>query len=337
MLDGGGEHVAQLFQAQRLLRGEENRFQNQFQFHAILRQRGIRRLWTRISTCDGRGLSQGRRDSADLNFAKRLALHSGYLLETDQFEQRKKGHHHFGTAGNALEQFGKSKARTLAERPHQVLDLLADRPFVFKDVPPVFRPAEPLEHDVDGVDQVEDGGFRTRGLLRRKFQFAGRARENVFLPGFEDLELRRGILEFLVFDQLADQFPARVFALIFAFHLRLLVNGQQFAALDVHQSRGHHQKLARNLQVQHPQGVDVLDELGRQPGEIHLVNVHLLLLYQIKKQIERAFKDLEFYLIFSHLDQRRHLAPGPPILGAGGRLGNARTERLRFCRASSAE
>src|ERR1039458_394178 len=235
MLDGGGEHVAQLFQAQRLLRGEEDRFQNQFQFHAILRQRGIRRLWTGFRACDRYRLRWGRRDSADLNLAKRLALHSGDLFETDQFEQRKKGHHHFGTAGNALEQFGKSKARTLAERPHQVLDLLADRPFVFEDVPPVFRSAEPLEDDVDGVDQVEDGGFRARGLLRRKFQFAGCARENVFLPGFEDLELRRGILEFLVFDQLADQFPARVFALIFAFHLRLLLNGQQFAALDIHQ------------------------------------------------------------------------------------------------------
>ena len=35
VLDRGGEHVAEFLQAERLLRREQQRFQNEFQFHAI--------------------------------------------------------------------------------------------------------------------------------------------------------------------------------------------------------------------------------------------------------------------------------------------------------------
>ena len=83
----------------------------------------------------------------------------------------------------------------------------------------------------------------------------------------------------------------------------LLVHRQQFAALDVHERRGHHEEFAGDLQVELPHQVDVFDELGGQLGEVDLVNVHLLLLDQIKKQIERAFKDLEFDFIFRHARQ----------------------------------
>src|SRR5258708_5767363 len=56
----------------------------------------------------------------------------------------------------------------------------------------------------------------------------------IFLPCLQRLELRRRILEFLVFDQLPDQFPSWVLPLLFPLNLHLLVHGQQFAALDVH-------------------------------------------------------------------------------------------------------
>ncbi len=122
--------------------------------------------------------------------------------------------------------------------------------------------------------------------------------------------MRRGVLELLVFDQLADQFPAGVLAVLFGVNLRLLLDGQQFPAFDIHQRGGHHQKLAGDFQVQHPHRFDVFNKLGGQLREIDFVNVHLLLLDQVKEQIKRAFKDLEFDLIFSHSHRRLGLTPG---------------------------
>ena len=48
------------------------------------------------------------------------------------------------------------------------------------------------------------------------------------------------------------------------------------------------------------QQIDVLDELARKLCEVHLVNVHLLLLHQVKQQIHRPLEDLEFDFIIRH-------------------------------------
>jgi hypothetical protein len=116
----------------------------------------------------------------------------------------------------------------------------------------------------------------------------------------EGFELRRRIFEFLVLDQLPDQLPARVLPVVLVLGLRLLVHRQQLAALDIHERGGHDQELAGHLEVQQPHGLDVLDKLARQARQVDLVNVHLLLLDQVKEQVERAFKDLEFYFILTH-------------------------------------
>ena len=85
-----------------------------------------------------------------------------------------------------------------------------------------------------------------------------------------------GVLEFFVFDELTDQFPARVFAFLLAFHLHLLVHGQQFAALDIHERRGHDEEFAGDLQIELAHEVDVFDELRGEPREVDLINVHLI-------------------------------------------------------------
>src|SRR6185369_12053459 len=150
---------------------------------------------------------------------------------------------------------------------------------------------ETLEDDIDCVEQVEDGNVRV-GCWRGggEFNLAGHARENIFLFAFAHLQFGGGVLEFFVFDELADEFPTRIFALVFALDDDLLVYGQQFAALDIHERRGHHEKLAGDLQVELAHEVNVRDELRGELGEVDLVNVHLLLLDEIEQQVERALK-----------------------------------------------
>ncbi len=176
-----------------------------------------------------------------------------------------------------------------------------DGPFVLKNVAPVFAPGEPLQHAVDGVEQIENRNVR---LGRRcgvfKFELAGQARKNIFLFGLEHLQACGGVLELFVFDKLADQFPARVCALLFAFHRHLLVHGQQFAALDVHERRSHDEEFAGDLQIELAHEVNVFDELRGEPREVDLINVHLLLFDEVEEQIERAFEDLELDFVFRH-------------------------------------
>src|SRR5205814_656525 len=78
---------------------------------------------------------------------------------------------------------------------------------------------------------------------------------------------------------------------------------QQFAALDVHECRGHHEKLAGDFEVELAHDLDVFDELRGERGEVDLVNVHLLLLDQIKQQVEWTFEDFEFDFVFGHCER----------------------------------
>ena len=114
------------------------------------------------------------------------------------------------------------------------------------------------------------------------------------------LQRRRRVLELLVLDELADQFPARIFAFVLLLGLHLLLHRQQLAALDVHERGGHHQKFARHFEVKLAHEVDVLHKLGGQFGEVDLINIDLLLPDEVKEQIERSFEDLELYFIFRH-------------------------------------
>ena len=222
------------------------------------------------------------------------------MFQPNQFEQRQKSYDDFRTARGLLEQFGKLQRRPGVDGLPQQLDFFADRPFVFKNVTRPFALLKAFENVADRVDEVEQRNFGARRRTGRlEFQDPRQARENFSLFGFALMQLSGGVLEFLVLDQLADQIPARVFFLL-AFGQHLLVQRKQLAAFDIHEGRSHHQKLAGHFKVEFAHQLDVLDELRGDLREVDLVNVHLLLLHQIKEQVERAFEDLKLDFIFGH-------------------------------------
>ena len=152
--------------------------------------------------------------------ANGFGLDADELLEPDQFQQREKSADDFGPVRGALKQFGEAHAAALGDDFQDELDFFADGPFVLENVARVaFALFEALQHAVDGVEQVENA---TRPVSR-----AGAADSNSSLPGrrgktfswraSSDLQLRGGVLEFFIFDELADEFPARVFAFVLAF------------------------------------------------------------------------------------------------------------------------
>jgi len=103
-----------------------------------------------------------------------------------------------------------------------------------------------------------------------------------------------------------------------------LIHGQQLAALDIHERRGHHEELAGDLEIELAHHLDVFDELRGELGEIDRIDVHLLLLDEIEEQIQRAFKDLEFDFVFGH--SRAANQPWPRGEMLAGRTGLAMTE-----------
>ena len=150
-------------------------------------------------------------------------------LRRIQFQQRQKRHHHFRAAHVAVEQFREPDVRPLAHRIHDQFDFFADRPFVPQKhpaLPAAARPVFRMAFTAFSKSNNDTGGLPRHHFF--KHRPSGRTRENTFLPRLHGLQLRGGILEFFIFHQLADQFPARVFPLLFPLRLHLLFQRQQF-------------------------------------------------------------------------------------------------------------
>ena len=110
------------------------------------------------------------------------------------------------------------------------------------------------------------------------------------------MQLRGGFLELFVFDQLPDQFPARI--VLFRFLLgRLLIDRKQAAALDVKQVRRHDDELAGDIDVQFLEGLQIFEVLPGDALDRDVVDVELIALDQIKQEIERALENLELDLV----------------------------------------
>ena len=122
-------------------------------------------------------------------------------------------------------------------------------------------------------------------------------RENLLLLQLARLQLRSRFLEFFVFDQLPDQIPARI-VLVDVLLRRLLIDREQAAALQVNEVRRHDHELARNIDVQLLERLQILEVLLRDPLERDVVNIELVALDQVKQQIERSLENLEPDLVF---------------------------------------
>ena len=79
---------------------------------------------------------------------------------------------------------------------------------------------------------------------------------------------------------------------------RLLIGGEQAAALEVDQVRRHDDELARDIDVQFLEGLQIFEVLLGDPLERDVVNVELIALDQIKQEVERALKNLEPDFVF---------------------------------------
>ncbi len=164
---------------------------------------------------------------------------------------------------------------------------------------------------MEGADEVEDGdfgegcGFLWGGLLVRVVG------EAAFLFHFPEAEEAGGVLEFFVFDELSDEFPAWV--VLFGVFFGWLVDaGEECAAFEVHQVCGHDDELGGEVDVEEFEGVDVVEVLAGDSLDGDGMDVELIFFDEVEEEVEGAFEDFEadFVVIGFH-------APG----GRGWRAG----------------
>src|SRR5262249_1044013 len=78
---------------------------------------------------------------------------------------------------------------------------------------------------------------------------------------------------------------------------RLLVNWQEASAFQVNEVCRHHDKFARQLDVQFFERLKILEVLAGDAFEPDIVNIDLILLDEIKKQIEWPLENLDLDLV----------------------------------------
>ena len=105
-----------------------------------------------------------------------------------------------------------------------------------------------------------------------------------------------GFLEAPVLDQLADQSLARVLFLL-AFLALGRRAGQEGAALDLQKRRRHHDEVARQLDVQGLQQVEVGEVLVGDLRDLDLADIHLLALDEVQQEVHGAVVNIKFDLV----------------------------------------
>ena len=178
-------------------------------------------------------------------------------------------------------------------------------------LPFFLRFIEALEDVVDSPHEVKNGGGL--GLLwwqRRDFWLGTLSQKTLFALPLHPLEVIGRILEFAILDQLPNEIPPGIVVLILIFNDDLLVDWEQFLALDVHERGGHHDKLARQVQVEALHQLHVLAELIGNLHHVDLVDIDLLLAYQMKEQIQRPLKHFKLETQFRHLPGANELRTG---------------------------
>jgi hypothetical protein len=146
------------------------------------------------------------------------------------------------------------------------------------------------EHAAKRIEELEErGGLEWQGLGGFD-PLLVTLRTNERAPLLVIAQGERHLLELTVLEQAPDQLGARVTLLVF---LLERARGEQEAGLDPHQGGRHHQELAGHIEVEKAHRLDGLQVLAGDMRDRDVVDINLIALDEMKKQIERTLEGLE--------------------------------------------
>src|SRR6266513_4635397 len=241
-------------------------------------------------------MSMLHHDGGDLDFVEHFRLQRAHLVQADQLKQGQERNADLDPRDDLAKQFGKTDRRSVAHALEDLLNFIGHAKTLAENLLQILPRLHPLDHFLKRMDQLENPNFVQRQRRFRDGDTAAIAGENPFLIERAVVQLRGGFLEFFVFDQLADQVPARI-VLLRVFLRRLLIEGKQAAALEINQIGRHHDELAGNIDLQFLESLEVFEVLPRDPFDRNIGNIDLVSLDQVKQEIERPFKNFELNLV----------------------------------------
>ena len=97
----------------------------------------------------------------------------------------------------------------------------------------------------------------------------------------------RGVLEFFVLQEALDQFFARISGLLFRSGQG--IGREQHFGFDVNQRGGHVDEFGGDVDVLHFELVQVVEILRSDFRDLNIVDIHFLLLDEVKQEVKRTF------------------------------------------------
>ena len=122
-------------------------------------------------------------------------------------------------------------------------------------------------------------------------------RHITFLALRHRVENRADFFEAAVFQNARHQFLSRIFFLRLLFLRRFW---QHHAGLDLKECRRHDQKLAGNLDIEFLRLVQIRHILLCQTGDRDIIDIDLVFINEMHKEIHRPLKGIQFDFIFLH-------------------------------------
>ena len=208
------------------------------------------------------------------------------LVHFHQFEEGEEGDDDLDLRGGLLEEGLQGHPLAWLETDEEEFDLIIDGIAVIDDVAKVPGLLEPLQDILEGSDEVKNGNFGQGSRLKILgfCIFFGSESKDRFLLDLPAGQETGGILEFFVFNELADQFPTRV-VLVRLVPWRLLPLGEKGPAFNIHQVGRHRDEFRGQIDVEKFEGLEVIEILGCDPFQGYIVNVHLVFPDEVKKQV----------------------------------------------------
>jgi hypothetical protein len=148
-----------------------------------------------------------------------------------------------------------------------------------------------LLENADKVDQGDDEFTFRAFIVVEGFIGLG---PDVLFDLLALVEKLRGVFEFFVFDEALNEFFARVGGLLLGRSQR--VGREKHFGFDVDEGGGHVDEFGGDVDVLDFELMEIVEVLRSDFGDLNVVNVHLLLLDEIEKQVEGTFvhRDIDF-------------------------------------------
>ncbi len=222
-----------------------------------------------------------------------MILADNELVEFHEFQDGEKGDDDFGLGGCQFEQVIERKCFSGSKMIEEKLDFIGHGEAVVNDVAEVVGFLKAFENVLKGADEIEDGNLRKGcGFFGGFVAGIGLVGETALLIELAQGEETRGIFEFFVFDELADQFPAWIIVLDIFFG-RLFVARKQSPGFQIHQIGCHDDELGGEVDVQELEGIDVIEVLLGNFLDRDGMDIQLIFFDKIKQEIQRTLEDFE--------------------------------------------